>query len=206
MLVLERSPDDGFRVGSDVHIRVLEVSKSKVLLGIDAPRQVPIVRDEAADSRLPHDPDRLRARTVDRPFHVLLIEDDANHRLLIGRALDEVGRVDLESKETGQQGIDHVVELLKDEATLPDLIIVDLMLPDMTGPEVITALRERLTPDQPIPICVFSSHADSPHTEQSMQAGANAVFAKPASYGELRTTLKRVYDFWATAQHVHAAG
>lgn len=53
MLVLTRRPNESFFVGDNVNIRVLEVKGSQVKIGIDAPREIQIVRDDvkSSDSR-----------------------------------------------------------------------------------------------------------------------------------------------------------
>jgi carbon storage regulator len=46
MLVLTRRPNESFFVGDEVNIKVLEVKGSQVKIGIDAPRDIQIVRDD----------------------------------------------------------------------------------------------------------------------------------------------------------------
>ncbi len=46
MLVLTRKPNQAVRIGTDVEVRVLEVSDGQVRLGITAPRWVPVHREE----------------------------------------------------------------------------------------------------------------------------------------------------------------
>ena len=46
MLVLTRRPNESFFVGENVNIKVLEVKGSQVKIGIDAPRDIQIVRDD----------------------------------------------------------------------------------------------------------------------------------------------------------------
>lgn len=46
MLVITRSTRESFRIGSNVSVTVLSVDKNKVRIGIDAPKEVPILRSE----------------------------------------------------------------------------------------------------------------------------------------------------------------
>ncbi len=58
MLVLTRRPNESFYVGDDVNIMVLEVKGSQVKIGIEAPREIQIVRDDVKSTfAKPHDSD-----------------------------------------------------------------------------------------------------------------------------------------------------
>ena len=58
MLVLTRRPNESFYVGDNVNIRVLEVKGSQVKIGIEAPREIQIVRDDVKSAvAKPHDSD-----------------------------------------------------------------------------------------------------------------------------------------------------
>jgi carbon storage regulator len=52
MLILSRCPRQVVLIGHDVQVRVLEISKDRVRLGITAPREIPVLRKEVlADAR-----------------------------------------------------------------------------------------------------------------------------------------------------------
>lgn len=59
MLVLSRKIDEVIWVGRDVRIIVISVEGNRVRLGIDAPRDVPIDRDEVRQSKYRDDPDLI---------------------------------------------------------------------------------------------------------------------------------------------------
>jgi len=46
MLILTRRPGESLRIGKDIVILLLEVSGNQIRLGIEAPREVPVVREE----------------------------------------------------------------------------------------------------------------------------------------------------------------
>ena len=66
MLVLTRRPNESFLVGENVNIKVLEVKGSQVKIGIDAPREIQIVRDDVK-SAVAKTPPPARGRLI----HVL---------------------------------------------------------------------------------------------------------------------------------------
>ncbi|MBQ8826632.1 MAG: carbon storage regulator [Oscillospiraceae bacterium] len=50
MLVITRKKDEGFFIGDDVKVTVIEISKDRIRIGIDAPNDVKIVRNELRDT------------------------------------------------------------------------------------------------------------------------------------------------------------
>ncbi len=46
MLIIERTPDEAFRIGEDILVRILRVKGKKVIIGIDAPKNILILRTE----------------------------------------------------------------------------------------------------------------------------------------------------------------
>lgn len=74
--------------------------------------------------------------TEKRIFSVLYIEDNEANRLLIELVLERRENIKLFSATDGQNGINQAKEIL------PDLILLDISLPDMNGYAVLNALRE----------------------------------------------------------------
>lgn len=50
MLVITRKKDEGFLIGDNIKVTVVEISKDRVKLGIDAPSNVKIIRNELYDT------------------------------------------------------------------------------------------------------------------------------------------------------------
>lgn len=59
MLVLSRKPDETIIIGNNIRVTIIEVRGDKVRLGITAPRDTPVHREEIYDRILETDPDRL---------------------------------------------------------------------------------------------------------------------------------------------------
>ncbi len=57
MLVLSRYPNEVIKIGNDISVTVVEVKGDRVALGVEAPRDVPIMRTELLERKDPH-PDR----------------------------------------------------------------------------------------------------------------------------------------------------
>jgi CheY-like chemotaxis protein len=104
-------------------------------------------------------------------YKILSIEDTTSFRRLIRMTLEFEGFEVVEA-EGGQRGL----ELAKAQA--PDLILLDLMMPDISGLDVCQQLKKdaRLCK---IPIVVLSSSDDSDEIEQCLQLGAQGYLLKP---------------------------
>ncbi|MFI9381932.1 response regulator [Kutzneria sp. NPDC052558] len=87
------------------------------------------------------------------------------------------------SAESGRAALTRVQELR------PDIVLLDLRLPDMLAPEVITQLR-RLHPAGRI--VIFTAHADHGGFVAAMDAGADGGLLKDVGGTDLSSTLRRV--------------
>ena len=113
---------------------------------------------------------------------VLLIEDDDDFRALVGLMLAET-HLDLRSAANGQAGL----AALRDDQ--PDLVILDLMLPDMSGWDVFIAMR-----DNPawaaIPVIILSSVGTRHDRSFGLQvAQVHAYLTKPCLPSRLRAAV-----------------
>ena len=62
MLVLTRKVNEQIRIGQDIVITVVQLGQGKVRIGVEAPREVPVVRQELIDNQTPSaEPEKVRA-------------------------------------------------------------------------------------------------------------------------------------------------
>jgi two-component system, OmpR family, KDP operon response regulator KdpE len=118
-------------------------------------------------------------------LRILLVEDDAHIRRFLRATLVTQGYGLLEV-ETGEEGLALAA------AQVPDLILLDLGLPDMDGKEVIRRLREW----SEVPIIVLTARGQEREKVASLDAGADDYLTKPFGVGELlariRAAMRRV--------------
>ncbi len=113
---------------------------------------------------------------------VLNIDDDDDGRQLLSRYLTKAGFQVIEAA-TGTDGIRLAVEFR------PELILLDILLPDLNGFEVCKRLRENAaTAHTPI-LQVSASYRDEAARVQSLEAGADAYLTKPVERERLLTTV-----------------
>jgi two-component system, OmpR family, KDP operon response regulator KdpE len=110
---------------------------------------------------------------------ILVIEDEAPIRRFLRIAIESAGFVMLEA-ERGRLGIE------KAATEAPDLVVLDLGLPDMDGKDVIAAIRGWSR----VPILVLSVRDAETEKIAALDAGADDYVTKPFATGELLARLR----------------
>lgn len=101
----------------------------------------------------------------------LVIEDDDNNMVLISLLLARAGFRVVEAR-TGAEGVTQAI------ARRPDVVILDIKLPDMDGYEVLRRIRQSPA-DGSLPIIAVTSYALSGDAERFMAAGCDGYLEKP---------------------------
>ena len=116
---------------------------------------------------------------------VLFIEDDDQIRLAIRMALEDEG-YEIEEAEDGRSGLSSF------ERNEPDLVLLDLRLPDIQGFDVCRSMRARSI----VPIIIVTAQTDTYDLVAGLEAGADDYVTKPVVTKELaarmRALLRRV--------------
>lgn len=108
----------------------------------------------------------------ERTSTVLYVEDSPSNLRLVERVLAQRPAVELLTATRGEEGI----RLAREQR--PDLVLLDLHLPDVTGNEVLRRLREDPATGE-IPVVVVSADAIPSQVERLLAAGAHAYLTKP---------------------------
>ena len=112
-------------------------------------------------------------------YKVLLVEDDKNIASFIQTVLETNGYQVL-TAERCRQG------LLVFTSHVPDLVVLDLGLPDMDGTEFIRSVRQ----DSAVPIIVLSARMEEQDKISALDLGANDYITKPFGTGELLARVR----------------
>lgn len=101
---------------------------------------------------------------------IAVVEDNPDNRLLVQALLED--KYEISEYETGVEA----VEGLQEDA--PDLILLDISLPEMDGPEVLAWIRQQ--PDlKDVPVIALTAHAMAGDREKFMKQGFNDYVTKP---------------------------
>ncbi len=121
---------------------------------------------------------------------VMIVDDEATLREVVRRYLELEGYTVLEA-ETGRQAL----SMLRTE--MPDLILLDIMLPEVDGFQIARKIRNapeyaRLNVNGDIPIIMLTSRGDEPDRIAGFELGVDDYVSKPFSPRELVARVKAV--------------
>jgi DNA-binding response OmpR family regulator len=112
---------------------------------------------------------------------VLIIEDDPNVADVVARYLEREGYA-VESAADGLAGLEMAL------SDPPDLVVLDLMLPSLSGLEVCRRLRAKA----PVPVIMLTARGEEVDRIAGLELGADDYVAKPFSPRELTARVKAV--------------
>jgi len=115
---------------------------------------------------------------------VLLVEDDENITELVRYNLERAGFL-IDCIADGEEGLYHASE------ETPDVILLDWMLPNLSGLEICRQLRRNAS-TQNVPIIMLTARADEPDRIRGLETGADDYIVKPFSPKELIVRIQAV--------------
>lgn len=128
---------------------------------------------------------------------ILIVDDDVDTLRLVGLMLQRQG-YQISAATNGQQGLGKAVE------ELPDLILLDVMMPDMDGYEVTRQLRQNsLTAG--IPILMFTAKTQLDDKVTGFEVGADDYLTKPTHPSELQAHVKALLTRTSSREKKSAA-
>ena len=129
------------------------------------------------------------------PKTILLVEDNADDEQLTLRAMrqSEVPNI-IRVARDGAEALDHI---FAPGARLPDLILLDLKLPKVSGLEVLQRLRgdDRT---RGLPVVVLTSSDEERDILESYSLGANSYIRKPVDFDEFIDAVRQLGLYWLT--------
>ncbi len=117
---------------------------------------------------------------------ILLVEDDPDIRLVATMALEAVGGFSIVSCGSGLEALARFDEVA------PDLVLLDVMMPGMDGPETLAALR-RLPAGRSVPIVFMTARVQANEIAGYREMGAVDVIAKPFDPMTLSATVREIW-------------
>ena len=123
------------------------------------------------------------------PHNLLMIEDDTRLAQMVSEYLGQSG---LHVTHCGD-GTSGLAKLAGPEATeLPDLVILDLMLPDMDGLEICRRIRSLPAPASQTPVLMLTAKGDPMDRVIGLEIGADDYLPKPFEPRELLARIRAI--------------
>lgn len=119
---------------------------------------------------------------------ILYVEDDADIQTVAQIALEMVGGFSLKTCGSGQQALDEV-----QNGYVPDLLLLDVMMPNMDGPTTLAALR-KMAATATTPVVFMTAKVQNAEMEHYLSLGAIGVIAKPFDPMELANQVRQLWQ------------
>jgi len=117
---------------------------------------------------------------------ILLAEDSPDNRELMEMLLTAKG-YQVISTESAHEAMKRAIH------DLPDLILLDLQLPDLDGISVVRTLRRRPRLEN-VPMLILSGYDPSEYRDQALEAGCTDCLLKPLDFDELELILQDTFS------------
>lgn len=112
---------------------------------------------------------------------IFLADDDEDDRMMFGEALSEAASsATLQTASDGEK----LLSLLAKSKVLPNLIFLDLNMPNKNGVETLRELRQNAR-FASVPVLIYSTSNNDVDIEDTYKLGANLYVEKPYSYSDL---------------------
>jgi len=131
---------------------------------------------------------------------ILLVEDNEDDELLTMRGLKEAGILnDVVVARDGVEALDYLFGTGdyagRDTSEVPQVMLLDLMLPRLNGLDVLRRVREDPRTEV-LPEVVLTSSREEEDVMKSYELGANSYVRKPVKFVEFATAVKQLGLFW----------
>lgn len=103
---------------------------------------------------------------------VMCVEDDPDIRMILEFSLGRMGGLKICLCESGSRALEQVATFL------PQLVLLDVMMPELSGPQTLLKLRE-LPSMQGVPVVFLTAKAMQDEVEALLEHGATGVIVKP---------------------------
>jgi DNA-binding response OmpR family regulator len=120
------------------------------------------------------------------PKKIVIVEDEPDTAEMFAEMMRLSGHHVLKS-----YGGTPAIALISHE--LPDVVVLDVMMPDLSGLEVLRFIRRDPRLEQ-IPVIVVSAKSLPSDIKDGLDAGANAYLTKPVAFQDLNAAVRRVIE------------
>lgn len=132
-----------------------------------------------------------------KQVHVLLVEDNPGDTELTRQSLAASKlSINLTAVDDGEKALQYLKkEPPYQKAERPDLVLLDLNLPKLSGGEVLRAIKTDKDLKS-LPVIVLTSSEEETEVSKCYAEGANCYIVKPADFSSFLSVVKLIEDFW----------
>lgn len=134
------------------------------------------------------------------PVKILLVEDNVGDIELIRIALKKTRLVsELTAVENGEDAIKYLLkEAPFEDSKRPDLVLLDINLPKLTGLEVLDKIKTTES-TRALPVIMLTSFASDEDINESYRKHANSYILKPVRSNEFFEIIEQLEKFWLSS-------
>lgn len=122
--------------------------------------------------------------------HIMMVEDESEIQVIAQMALEDIGGFQVTLCDGGQQALDIINQ---PNTSPPDLILLDVMMPDLDGPATLAALRHTEHAAR-IPIIFMTGKSQPEEIAQLMALDAIGLITKPFDPISLADQVQALFD------------
>jgi CheY-like chemotaxis protein len=158
-------------------------------------------RLHAAPSQQRH----TQAALAARPDLLVFYVDDSTDDQVLFQAASKTAQVPFqwhvaESAERGISYLESLVNVSREHPVRwPDLVILDIVMPDTSGFKVLEYIRTSAKL-RPLPVIIFTGCSTPERMKQAYELGANAFHEKPLNFSDTVKLVGSIYSTWSTAK------
>ena len=130
-------------------------------------------------------------------YQVLVVDDDANNLELLSRIVARSG-YDVITADCGSSAIAQIV------SKAPDLVLLDWMMPDLSGIDVLRAIRQGYD-ENALPVIMCTALAETEYVSSALKEGANEFLTKPVNPDVLSARISSQLSRKFAKQAIRAA-
>jgi CheY-like chemotaxis protein len=125
---------------------------------------------------------------------ILYVDDDTDLQKIVQLGLERWGGFTVMVCSSGEQALREIAGFR------PDLLILDVVMPDMSGPKTLETMQNM--PDIPaVPVVFFTSKTRPEHIRHYRRLGAIGVVKKPLDFKRLPHQVKEMWEKFNTKTH-----
>jgi len=135
-----------------------------------------------------------RFEKMRKDVSILLVEDDQDHVELALRAMEKYGVANqIHVARDGAEALDYLLGGRLE--TLPEVVLLDLNLPKISGLDVLRKIRENEN-TRLLPVVILTSSDEETDLARSYELGVNSYIRKPVSFAEFAQAIREVGVYW----------